>query len=613
MAVRSLHRATWAGVIAWAVHSLAFAAQSPVASVGVFDTNTSAPAPLSGRAVASKAGWTRLPEDNTPRGFKGDAVLSNDRITVVFRQSGPGAELYANGAEEAVLRAVLAPVPDKGTMRPGPVAIAANTAGETAVEAVFKTPGGKDALVRFKLQPGQVFISTEALSGVERLRLESPCRFAVLPDFFADDIAVDATELPVDRTELPGENFLMHMVGRGEAIVLAVWNQRQGDIQVTLAGRDKARVVQASEIPYGTKGTVCVALLESPGIWHAHDVSKADADRVIPLQWKAPFAAHWRVDWRQDNGLTDSWDMLIQKPDGTYVKPDWFGQSDAYGTPDWMKPDRKRWTTVLGTFQYPCWIDKDGQGFLQPLKKPGTFQGPALAYPINRVAATPLETFTFVDIARATLGVGPCEYILDLEGQKKNAEGRPTCYSRTKLNTIYAAREQKAKRDEVRQALADVLAFMRHIRTRIEGYVTFGHQMLAYLDEQKKAKPELAEFVSDMETLTRRIDAAVEKRKDKIQAPERAVQLVEEFRTTLADYEGDDALDKCKKITAGFVEIGGAQDELVGECRAAVKVLRQKAALAMAVDPRTAAVAGEIRSRTQAMLRNPTGYEAPRH
>jgi hypothetical protein len=44
-----------------------------------------------------------------------------------------------------------------------------------------------------------------------------------------------------------------------------------------------------------------------------------------------------------------------------------------------------------------------------------------------------------------------------------------------------------------------------------------------------------------------------------------------------------------------------------------VKVLRQKAALAMAVDPRTAAVAGEIRSRTQAMLRNPTGYEAPRH
>jgi len=37
------------------------------------------------------------------------------------------------------------------------------------------------------------------------------------------------------------------------------------------------------------------------------------------------------------------------------------GQPDAFGTPDWMKANRKRWTTVLGSFQYPCWIDKDGR------------------------------------------------------------------------------------------------------------------------------------------------------------------------------------------------------------------------------------------------------------
>ena len=61
------------------------------------------------------------------------------------------------------------------------------------------------------------------------------------------------------------------------------------------------------------------------------------------------------------------------------------------------------------------------------------------------------------------------------------------------------------------------------------------------------------------------------------------------------------------------MQIGGNQDELVGKCRVAVKNLRQRAALAAAADPRAAAVAKEIRSRTQAMLRNPTGYEAPRH
>jgi hypothetical protein len=166
---------------------------------------------------------------------------------------------------------------------------------------------------------------------------------------------------------------------------MAVWNQRQEDVQVTLAGQGKDRKIQASEIPYGAKGGIFVAVLEGPGIWHSHDVSKADADRIIPMDWKVPFAAHWRVDWRQDDGLTDSWDMLAQRPDGTYVKPDWFGQTESYGTPDWMKPDRKRWTTVLGTFQYPCWIDKDGRGFLQPLKKPGKFQGPGVGHAARRI------------------------------------------------------------------------------------------------------------------------------------------------------------------------------------------------------------------------------------
>jgi hypothetical protein len=96
-------------------------------------------------------------------------------------------------------------------------------------------------------------------------------------------------------------------------------------------------------------------------VWHSHDVEKTDADRVIPLGWKVPFPAQWRMDWRQDDGLTDSWEMLVQKPDGNYTKLDWFGQSDTYGTPDWMKPDRLRGPEALtpcDTLGYlPGWDD----------------------------------------------------------------------------------------------------------------------------------------------------------------------------------------------------------------------------------------------------------------
>jgi len=44
-----------------------------------------------------------------------------------------------------------------------------------------------------------------------------------------------------------------------------------------------------------------------------------------------------------------------------------------------------------------------------------------------------------------------------------------------------------------------------------------------------------------------------------------------------------------------------------------VKVLRQRAGIALAVNPDLKDVANKIRERSQAMLRNPTAYEAPRH
>jgi len=609
-----LRRAACLGVMFLSLQSLGLSSEPAAMPVRVFDTGAPSPVPLPGQAVANRDAWTKLPEGGMAHRFRGDAVVSNDRITVVFRRNGPGAELYAHGERGPILRAVLTPTAGKPAARIVSVTVAENTATEAAVDAAFQMPNGKHPAVRFELELGQVFVKTEPRGEVSSLRLEAPCRFVVMPDFFADDIAVDAAELPAGNAELPSENFLLHMVGQGDAIVLAVWNQREEDIQVSVAGGEaEAKVIQASRIPYGTKGNIYVAVLEGPAVWHRHDVAKADADHVIRLDWKSPFAAQWRMDWRQDNGLTDSWEMLLQQPDGTYVKPDWFGQSANYGTNDWMKPDRRRWTTVLGSFQYPCWIDKQGQGFIQPLKKPGNFQGPAIVYPLDRVPATPLAAFTVVDLMRATLGVGPCQYVLDVEGQKKRSEGIPTCAARSRLNAIYAHKQQCERRADVEQALDDVLAFMRHIRTRIEAYVTFGHQMLAYLDAEKKAKPHLADFLSEMETLAKRIDVAVAARKDAIHTPDYATRLVDEFRTTLVDYEGDDALAKCKTITSGFVEIGGNQDELVGECRVAVKILRQRAGLAMAADPRTAVVAREIRRRTQEMLRSPTSYEAPRH
>jgi len=591
--------------------------------VRLFDTGRRSPLSPSQDGFWKEDQWTALPEDETNHAFQGDAVIENDRLAVVFRRGESGARVYSrSAAPDAALRALLAPSAgewgesaesdesDESAAwgaRLRAVRIVENTPARVALDAAFGRDGTPGPVVRFALEIGQPFVKTRAGEGTRGLRLRAPGRFVVLPDFFADDLVVDATTLPVDRAELPSEHFLLSMVPGGRAIVMSVSDSAAEDVRVTLSGEGAERMIDGAEIRYGDDGTIWVAVIEGADAWSVREIAPDDAGKVLPLDWRTPYPAQWRVDWTQSSGLTDSWEMIAERPDGRFEKHDLFGQ------PHTIDADRRRWTTVLGWFPYPCWVDREGRGFLQPLAKRLRFEGPALIYPVNRAARTPLDAFTVVDVVRATLGVGPCEYILDVEGQPTAMKGRATCATRDTLNPIYAAGRQRQERATIEKALDEVLVFVKHIRSRIDAYVEFGHELRAYLDQQKRAHPELAEFLAEMDGLARAIDERFDARKDKIRTPAYVAGLTEKFRRTLLDDEGPDALDRCKEITGAIVTVGGNQDELVGECRMAVKILRQQAGLAMARDPRTAEIAGEIRRRTQEVLRNPASYEAPRH
>jgi hypothetical protein len=579
--------------------------EAAASGVGLFDTGTPSAAPLSGEAIARRAGWTQVAEGDTAHAFKGDAVLANGRLTLVLRQKAAGAELYGSGPAAPALRTVLTPA--GAGMAIAGVKVAHNAPDGVAAEAAFRSADGKAADIRFELLAGQVYVKTEA-RGTEALRLEAASRFALLPDFFADDMVIDAVDIPVARAELPSENFLLQMLVGGEAILMSVAASRDRDAVITLAGQGADRRIIASEVFYGKEGKVWVGVLEAPGIWYERPTAKDETGKVVDLPWKAPFPAQWRMDWRKTDKLVDSWEVIAERPGGEFEKP------GVFGSPSTIGADRKRWTTVLGQFKYPCWLDQAGQAHIQPLKSDVVrFEGPALLYPINRVKKTPLGQFTAADIMRSTLGVGPCEYILDLEGQGSQYKGRATCATRDTLRPIFEARQQKAKRAEIEKVLDEVMVFVKHIRGRIEIYADFGHKTLAYIEEQKKARPELAGFAAEMEPLCKAIDGYVAKRKNEIKTVDYTQAMVDNFRKTMLDSEGDDAYAKCKKFTEDLVVIGGNQDELAGEGRMAVKIIRQRAGLAMATDPRAADVAREIRRRAQEVLRNPAGHEGARH
>src|SRR5207302_6009024 len=116
------------------------------------------------------------------------------------------------------------------------------------------------------LKKGEHFVEAQALTGEPTLRLECPSRFAVLPDFFADDILFDARKVPLDRVELPSENFFLHFTGQQDAIVMSVFENRAQDVRVTLAGKGDDRAITGSEIDFGKKGSkIWVAVLEGAG------------------------------------------------------------------------------------------------------------------------------------------------------------------------------------------------------------------------------------------------------------------------------------------------------------------------------------------------------------
>ena len=191
-----------------------------------------------------------------------------------------------------------------------------------------------------------------------------------------------------------------------------------------------------------------------------------------------PFIAQWRVDFTRQDGLTDSWDMLLPDKDGDgYIKPSWLAQDgkisaatrtatgevdrDAYkpGGPasDRLGPDRRRWTTVLGWVQYPCWSrPRAATASCSPSSTSRLrFDGPVLIYPLTRLAETPIARYTPVDIMRNTLGVGPCQHLLDVEGQKQEHVGRATCHVRDLISEVYGSGQQKEKRKEIENYLGD--------------------------------------------------------------------------------------------------------------------------------------------------------------
>ncbi len=544
----------------------------------IFDTGAASAEPVKPEALSSQEGWTKIESGQKPGSFRGDAVVMNTQIAVVLRKGAAGFEIHAKGVGGFALRTTLIPLGVEGP-KISTVSVKTNESGEASVETGF----GGDAAVSVLVKAGNAVVKTQSVKTVTGMRVEAPSRFGVLPDFFADDMVVDATKIPPDRAEVPSENFFMNMIPGGSSIVTTIWDKNERDVEITLSGEGEARVIRGVEAFYGKDGSIWAAILEGEGVWAMTELTAENAKNVVQFDWNVPFEAKWKVDFTRKDLTTDSWDLKLHLR------------------------NRSMWATGIGRYNYPAWskwADKEKTKHVAEIQAPrGEFIGPVLAYPIDRVENTPLKSYTVVDLMQHSLGVGPCAYIMDVEGQKVHSKGLYTCAVFDQLAPLFSSGRQKDERHFVKKTLSEGLVFVTAIRRRIEDFCKFGEEMLVYLAEQKKANPEMEEFITKMETLTKNID----------KHNARGVATPEGVGKWIADFHPDITADIPKSSGEGLVGnirgVGGRQDDLVALCRMEVKILRQHAAVEMARNPKVAPVAKEIRERTQKILRGKFGHE----
>mgnify|MGYP007030111339 CR=1 FL=1 len=471
----------------------------------IFDTGTQAKETPSAEVVAKREDWKLVPENNLTHEFDGDAALVNDKLIVLLTTRLGYMHAYSKAADGLRWRAtaaIFAPPWAGGDVhvqhapqRGGPFKIIENAAGAVMVQPVYTTD--RKAVVRFRLTTGEPILEIRATQGMGSAQVHTAASYAIVPEFFADDVVLDIPILG-SRVCLPVEAQCLHLVDGGGAIVMCAFQAAPPRAMVTGKG--------PSWFGLASGKSLWLAFLEGKGIWHSRAAGAKDG-------WKPPFPAKWRCSVAGKDGLAVSYDYEKGPPAGVAL------------------PD-----------------------------------GPTIIYPIDRTKATPLTTVLPTDVMRNTLGVGPCQYVLQAEGLATEANPTPEQVSHW-FEQQFKRKKEKAAQDEIKDRLAQMVEHVGRVQARIGQYGTSAKQLRAVC--QKHAGDESA---SRCLAILEHLDRVAAVKGDE---PKAAKQLAD---ATVALIGKENALEECQKLGEGIRAIGSAQDAALARCRLHVRRLRAECA-----------------------------------
>jgi hypothetical protein len=281
--------------------------------------------------------------------------------------------------------------------------------------------------------------------------------------------------------------------------------------------------------------SIWVAILEGEGIWRERSVPAQDAGKA--LDWRPPFAAKWRADLIRGRGFAESL-----------------------------------------TFSAPA---EGGE------KPPALTGDRYVIYPLDRTKATPLTEFTPVDILRNTLGVGPCQYILESEGLATQDNPTPDNVM-TWVEKQFRKKGGKDSADEIKERLKAMTEHVDRARARLNAYHDFAASAGA-LTRVMGTSTEAAKMAEDAAPTFARITKATEEGLAATD-PVRLRKSADEVALLIGR---EDALAQVARPAAEIRAVGAALDHALARSRMAVRWVRVQ------VDPAALKDKGEAEKATQ--------------
>ncbi len=548
----------------------------------LLDTFSPSATALSEAELARKTGWTIVPEDNLTHKFRGDTVVLNDKIMIVLRRSGFGAEVYSKNQDGRKQRAQLfacAGRADRATSLFS-VRIIENNPAAVMLEAVFQTQQGKHVSATYRLTTGQVCLEVSPGKGMDKVLVQVDSRYVVVPDFFADDLVFNPESFEGPRIGLPAENFLLHMLKGNDAIVMCVWESDKQNAQaVSWDSIMQEGSKMGIHIECVKDKRIWVAFMEGSNIWHERLIWDNDKGRDIVLDWKPPFPAKWRADFIKKDELAESWNFVEEQ------------ELDSVSTGD--------------ESACSCWFD-GGRACVKAPKlrtieksrsNAAEYAWPVIVYPIDRSRTTPLRVFCPIDILRNTLGVGPCQYILEKEGF--GSDTQPTADQVTNwVENMFRKKKEKQAAAEIEERFKHMVEHMKQTQSRIRQYGDFARQ-LRRLKEKQEPNKAVAAASGKLWGIVDDLEQNIVRRSQDARSSESAVHLADKVIALIGQ---SGALAQCQELGSQIRAIAAVQDRALSKCRMAVRRIKQECITVAGREPQTADFARELQQIAEQML-----------